>query len=1160
MAQVPYQGGVSDVQPDARPPDDYLHVDASPAAFGGAIGQGLEKAGAGALDLSKYWDKVQAQDASNKAEQEMAAVATHVSTLEGQDALDAKDASLKKLDDITTKYAANLSPEAELQFNSTTTPYKNRFIRGQMDTTFVRAGRTVAEKTNSDSFGNAIDMATTAGSQGDWKNVEVARAKAFMAMKIDAQQKGVWNETDAMQSANEKANAAYASAIEARAMTNPDEAWARLQIPEIRNALGSNADKVEAKVKSSLSEAYVSKADALATTNPAGAEAFVRANEDKFGSRYGEALDRAHRASLTGGAKSFWDDTAARTRAAPPTAPATPDRPGVIRAVGDSYAQRFGQTAGVGFNAARDLPAHDVTKVIAGQDVTNDRGEVARGLTDDQIKNTGAFVLSSGAANARDEAAQIQSQIEAFGRRNVDPSKLWVMGVAPTIPGADEANRTLQALAEKSGAHFRPIAPGEVDADRIHPTAAAMQTISREISGSAVAAPKPQAPVAPGRAEFAPGSFDSALGRTFKEEGGYNARDANGAPVNFGINQAAHPEVDVSKLTREQAAQIYKRDYWDKIDGDNIARTNPALAHVAFDAAVIAGPARAQQWVAQSGGDAGKFMDLRDAYLSHLVASDPGTYAKYARVWQQRDNNLRADIGLAPRGSTSFASNSPSMNGFAPPQAGGGGQETPQTTPAAFDPAAFTLPAPPASPAVKSYEDAVVAANDAFSNGLLQAKAEGKSPDELEAIQREGQIRLNFALAAADETRTQVAARERAATDDVLGTERKEGYSAAYKKLNDYMNDPRQPISEKQYDTLNEVLEKRFGNPNPVTLGPKYSELQNRIAAKPNDPNRLGDVIELQQAEARGDITWKGYVRLHEMMMQGKQSLDEFGLQRSVIGAYDYAERALGAVKDPLTGQHNQKAKDLYDLDFTNGFNRQYDDWKRARAAGKGDETFSLFEKKNMDAYLETIYSSRERAKDKTQDWQRASDADSDVWKYAPPGVDPKGWQTFMGMLSKDHNPYADRLAKLASNPITEAPKWDASPVSKVISAEKVLQLIGVRGPTPVDKETRDAGQQPVAPQQRPTPSSPGFVSVAPPVAAADLSNRPMHEITMPKVEFGGFHPENLVSPALRHDVSHVSNLIGNWLTLDPKMTGAELQQKLREHMRYPYGIPPGGK
>jgi GH24 family phage-related lysozyme (muramidase) len=1008
MAQVPYQGGVSDVQPDARPPDDYLHVDASPAAFGGAIGQGLEKAGAGALDLGKFWGNVQAQDASNKAEKEMAAVAAHVSTLEGQDALDAKDASLKQIDDITTKYAANLSPEAALQFNSTTTPYKNRFIRGQMDTTFVRAGKTVAEKTNNDNYANGIDMATTAGSQGDWKNVEVGRAKAFMALKIDAQQKGVWNETDAMQSANEKANAAYASAIEARAMTNPDEAWARLQIPEIRNALGSNAYRVEATVKKSLNEAYVSKADALATTNPKGAEAFVQANEAKFGDRYGEALDRAHRASLTGGAKSFWDDTAAQPRAAPPTAPASPARPAQLSGMA-------GGTTAVNYN--QHLSSGDVQGAL----------RASEGLRTDAYWDVNHWRTGYG---------------------------------SDTVTRADGSVEPVTAATQ--------ITPADAERDLQRRTAISAQHVQQAIG---------------------PAAWNGI------------SAGAQAALVSVDYNYGHVPQ----EISRAAAS------------GDMNALAGAIAARAADN-----NNANAQRRMAEASAVNGKFS----------LAGVEATTSPQRRMAPVPDNAgaIPAEAGSAP---------APALP---------------------VEQAAFTLPAPPASPAVKSYEDAVVAANDAFSNGLLQAKAAGKSPEELEAIQREGQVRLNFALAAADETRTQVAARERAATDDVLGAERKEGYAAAYQKLNAYMNDPRQPISEKQYDTLNDVLEKRFGNPNPITLGPKYGELQNRVAAKPNDPNRLGDVIELQQAEARGDISSKGYDRLYKLMMEGKQSLDEFGLQRSVIGAYDYAERALGAVKDPLTGQHNQKAKDLYDLDFTNGFNRQYDDWKRARAAGKGPDTFSLFEHKNMDAYLETIYSSRDRAEDKTMDWPHASDADSDVWKYAPPGVDPKGWQTFMGMLSKGHNQYADRLEKLASNPITEAPKWDASPVSKVISAEKVLQLIGVRGPTPVDKETRDAGQQPVAPQQQPAPSAPGFVSVALPVAAADLPNRPMHEITMPKVEIGGFHPENLVSPALRHDVSHASDLIGNWLTLDPKMTGAELQQKLREHMRYPYGIPPGGK
>lgn len=146
---------------------------------------------------------------------------------------------------------------------------------------------------------------------------------------------------------------------------------------------------------------------------------------------------------------------------------------------------------------------------------------------------------------------------------------------------------------------------------------------------------------------FAPGGFAPALARTFQEEGGFAARDANGAAVNFGINQAAHPEVDVSKLTKEQAAAIYKRDYWDKIGGDALAQQNPALAHVAFDMAVVAGPGKALEFIKQSGGDADKFMDLRSLYLEGLIRSDPQKYGRFAPAWRNRNADLRADIGAA---------------------------------------------------------------------------------------------------------------------------------------------------------------------------------------------------------------------------------------------------------------------------------------------------------------------------------------------------------------------------------------------------------------------------------------------------------------------------------------------------------------------------------
>lgn len=60
------------------------------------------------------------------------------------------------------------------------------------------------------------------------------------------------------------------------------------------------------------------------------------------------------------------------------------------------------------------------------------------------------------------------------------------------------------------------------------------------------------------------GGFESSVATVLKHEGGYNDSDGNtGDPVNFGINQGAHPGVDVKNMTQAQAIAIYKKDYWD---------------------------------------------------------------------------------------------------------------------------------------------------------------------------------------------------------------------------------------------------------------------------------------------------------------------------------------------------------------------------------------------------------------------------------------------------------------------------------------------------------------------------------------------------------------------------------------------------------------------
>jgi lysozyme family protein len=62
----------------------------------------------------------------------------------------------------------------------------------------------------------------------------------------------------------------------------------------------------------------------------------------------------------------------------------------------------------------------------------------------------------------------------------------------------------------------------------------------------------------------------------------------------FGISAAAYPSLNIAALTLDDARAIYKRDYWDRVEGDT---WEPILAVIAFDAAINNGPARAIQWM-----------------------------------------------------------------------------------------------------------------------------------------------------------------------------------------------------------------------------------------------------------------------------------------------------------------------------------------------------------------------------------------------------------------------------------------------------------------------------------------------------------------------------------------------------------------------------------
>lgn len=95
-------------------------------------------------------------------------------------------------------------------------------------------------------------------------------------------------------------------------------------------------------------------------------------------------------------------------------------------------------------------------------------------------------------------------------------------------------------------------------------------------------------------------NFDACMAEVFKYEGGYvNDQHDIGGATNLGISKRSYPKEDIRNMTRARAAQIYRRDFWDKLRCDEL----PAgLDLVAFDAAVNSGPSRGAKWLQQALG------------------------------------------------------------------------------------------------------------------------------------------------------------------------------------------------------------------------------------------------------------------------------------------------------------------------------------------------------------------------------------------------------------------------------------------------------------------------------------------------------------------------------------------------------------------------------
>lgn len=153
-------------------------------------------------------------------------------------------------------------------------------------------------------------------------------------------------------------------------------------------------------------------------------------------------------------------------------------------------------------------------------------------------------------------------------------------------------------------------------------------------------------------------SFDKFVERILDNEGGYvyNISDPGGE-TKWGICKRSYPHLDIKDLTKEDAKAIYKRDFWDRIDADELPDD---VAFQVFDAAVNHGIGNSIRMLQRAIGavDDGHFGPLSRAAMHRFAAVDVvllfnaerldfytklSTWNSFGRGWVKRvADNLRS--------------------------------------------------------------------------------------------------------------------------------------------------------------------------------------------------------------------------------------------------------------------------------------------------------------------------------------------------------------------------------------------------------------------------------------------------------------------------------------------------------------------------------------
>ena len=107
-------------------------------------------------------------------------------------------------------------------------------------------------------------------------------------------------------------------------------------------------------------------------------------------------------------------------------------------------------------------------------------------------------------------------------------------------------------------------------------------------------------------------------------------------------------DAEMAKLAGDKVPQSLRYQYWQTLNGDQLAAIDPRAAALAYDTAIMTSPQKAFELVKQTGADPAKMYQARNAYAQQMVKQDPQKYGPLEAAFKQHNENIGRSLGLIP--------------------------------------------------------------------------------------------------------------------------------------------------------------------------------------------------------------------------------------------------------------------------------------------------------------------------------------------------------------------------------------------------------------------------------------------------------------------------------------------------------------------------------